>query len=557
MEGDRDPRYEEARAANAARGLKSTMMDTPLDVGSLIQRAEALFPNREIVGRLAPGRIERTTYAEVIGRARRIASALSDLGLRPGDRVATLMWNNATHLAVFYALPAIGAVLHALNPRLSPADIASTVADSGDSLLVVDEDLVPLWDRIETFVRIPRVIVNSGTATTVDSPRMRLADLLAAEPLASWFRIPDENAPLAICYTSGTTGRPKGVVYSHRSTILHALALCLPDAQCLSGRDAIFTLTPLFHVNAWGTPYAAAMAGAKQVLPGARISSAEILDLTAQERVTRLLGVPTFFAGVLDELEKQPDKWNFARGLRVEAGGAMPSRDMFCRFDKFGIRLSTGWGMTESSPVAFQGWMKPDFDQRNDAERMEVRLTNGIAQPLVEFRAVGADGAPVPWDGSTCGELQVRGPWITRSYVGHPEPIAATTDDGWLRTGDVAVIRPDGYMRLVDRMKDLVKSGGEWISSIDMENVLLEHPDIREAAVIAVTDPRWGERPLAVIAMREEGKFDPEKIRSHLLLRYPKWMVPERVVEVHEIPKTAVGKLNKALLRARYGNPRD
>ena len=541
--------YEAARAANAGQPLSATMMDYPLRVTDLIARAEQFFPEREIVSRLGTGDIERSNYAQLGETARRLAAALKVLGVQPGDRVATLMWNHATHIACYFAAPAIGAVLHTLNPRLAPEEIAYIVADAGDSVVLVDEDLLPLWSEIEQFVKPPHVFVN-GTAPD----RQPLAELLTAQPLAAWpDGAVDENDPVSICYTSGTTGRSKGVVYTHRSIILHGLGVTMPDILNMSGNNTVFTITPIFHVNGWGMPYVVTMHGARHVLPGPHITPAEILDLLESEQVNSALGVPTFWTALLRELDASPGRWRLRDGLTFYSGGAAPPPEMFRRLERYGIGLQAGWGMTECSPVGTQAWLKDEFNALDEAQQLDMRTSGGIPLPLVQMRITDDEGRELPWDGNTKGELQVRGPWIARAYIGHPRQIAATTQDGWLKTGDIAVIRPDGYMRLVDRLKDLVKSGGEWISSIDMENALISHPHVYEAAVISVPDETWGERPLAVITLRPDCEPDAMAIQQFLGERYPKWMVPERIEFIAEIPKTSTGKLNKLKLRKLYG----
>jgi fatty-acyl-CoA synthase len=542
--------YEKVRAANAQRSMAATMMDRPLRVTDLIARAEKLFPSREIVSRLGPGKFERTSYAQLGELARRMGAALKALGVKPGDRVATLMWNHATHIACYYAAPAIGAVLHPLNPRLAAEEIAYIVADAGDNMVLVDQDLLPLWSAIEQYVRVPQVYVNGGAPG-----RKALAELLTAQPLAGWPDGPaDENDAVSICYTSGTTGRSKGVVYSHRSIILHGLGASLPDILNMKCNDTVFTITPIFHVNGWGMPYVVTMLGARHVLPGPHISPVEILDLLETEQVSSALGVPTFWTALLKEMDANPGRWRLRENLTFYSGGAAPPPEMFRRLDRYGIKLQAGWGMTECSPVGTQAWLKDEFDALDEAQRLEMRTMGGLPLPLVDVRIADDEGTELPWDGHTKGELQVRGPWIARAYIGHPQTIPATTADGWLKTGDIAVIRPDGYLRLVDRLKDLVKSGGEWISSIDMENALVSHPDVYEAAVIAVKDERWGERPLAVIAPRPERTPDAQAIRAFLEGRFPQWMIPDRIEFVAELPKTSTGKLNKLKLREQYGN---
>lgn len=544
-----EPSYETVRAKRAAQKLSTTMMDMPLSVMDFIRRAETYFSDHEIVARHSRGAVRRTNWGRVARDVRSLAAALVDLGVKPGDRVASLMWNNEQHLALFYAVPAIGAVLHTLNPRLSADELAYIMSDAGDSAIILDEELASLWDGIETRLDLSLVIVNGKTS----GKRHALGALMRHEPLAVLPGNGDENDPLSICYTSGTTGRPKGVVYSHRSTVIHTLAVNQPDALALSCRDCILPLAPMFHVNAWGTPYIAAMVGAKMVLAGAHITPEEILDLMEREGVTHALGVPTIWAGVLDMMERHPGRWTLRPGIRFEVGGSAAPADMFRRCDRLGIALKHGWGMTECSPIGAQVPLSPRYDTASDDERLALRASNGVAQPLVDARIVDDEGKPLPWDGVARGELQVRGPYITDNYIGVPEPIPACTEDGWLKTGDVATIDEAGYIKIVDRLKDLVKSGGEWISSIDMEGALMSHPDIIEAAVIGVPDPKWSERPLAIVVFKQGRKCQIEAIKSFLASRYPRWMVPDNYIVIDEIPKTATGKFNKRLLRETYG----
>ena len=541
--------YEALRGAHAGQPVTSTMMDRPLRVTDLIARAEKLFPMREVVSRLAPGTIERTSYAQIGDSARRMGAGLAAQGIRPGDRVATLMWNHATHLSCYYAAPAIGAVLHPLNPRLSPEEVAYIVADAGDHVVLVDENLLPFWCEIERYVHVPLVFVNGNSPG-----RSNLHKLLGADPLPGWPEDPiDEQDPVSICYTSGTTGRSKGVVYTHRSIILHGLGASLPDILGMSSNDTIFTLTPMFHVNGWGMPYTITLLGARHVLPGPHISPIEILDMMQAEQVNVAFGIPTIWTAVLHELDTHPGRWRLHSGLRLYSGGAAPPAEMFRRYDHHGICLQAGWGMTECSPVATQAWLKRELRDMDKSRQLEARTTGGLPLPLVDMRIVDEQGKTLPWDNHAKGELQVRGPWIAEAYIGHPAPIPACSEDGWLKTGDIASIRPDGYLRLVDRLKDLVKSGGEWISSIDMENTLMSHPDIYEAAVIAIPDAQWGERPLAVVRLKADRAPDATAIREFLLGLYPRWMVPETIEFVAELPKTSVGKLNKLALRKEYG----
>ena len=550
---------EALRRQHAAQPVPRTMMNRPLRITDTMRRAERLFPTVEVVSRYGPQRLVRSSYGQIGEDARRLAAALQAQGIQPGMRVATLMWNHAAHLTAYYAVPGIDAVLHTLNPRLSAEEIAYIVADAGDAAVLIDDDLLPLWAEVEKHVQVPLVVVHRlGGSESAASPheagRLAWHELLAGTaPLADWPDHPiDENAPVSICYTSGTTGHPKGVVYSHRSVMLHALASAIPDALNFSGRGTLLPLTPMFHVNAWCAPYSAVMLGMRLVLSGPRPSSTEIVDLLATERVTITLGVPTIWTDVLSTIEAQPDRWQFVPQLVVHSGGSAPPPEMFRRFDRLGITMQTGWGMTECSPMGSLAWLRPELDGADADTLMAARSSGGIPASLVEMRHVNPDGQVLPWDGQAMGELQVRGPWVTGAYIGHPAPISATTEDGWLKTGDIVVFEPNGYMRLVDRLKDLVKSGGEWISSVDMEKALCDHPAVLEAGVIAVPDAHWGERPLALVALKPGQDATAEAIRTHLLGRFPKWMVPEHITFVPALPKTSVGKLNKQALRQQY-----
>lgn len=540
------------RARRADQRIDATMMRQPLGIVDMIDRAERFFPDREVVSRFGASDIRRSSWRQVADEARRLAGGLVAGGLRRGDRVATLMWNHTAHLITYFAAAVAGGVLHTLNPRLSAAEIAYIVADAGDRVVIVDDDLLPLWREVEALVPGVATFVHARTGARGPAAGRDLAALLEHEPLTGRPDGFDENEAASICYTSGTTGNPKGVVYSHRSVVLHALAICAPDAMDLSNGSVICPITPMFHVNAWGMPYAAMMLGAKLVLPGPQASAEELLDLFAAEAVTYGCGVPTVWIGVLDALERSPGRWQLAAELRIDSGGSAPPPSMFRRFDRLGIRLQTGWGMTETSPIATQTWVQPHCAGRSYEDLLAVRTCQGLPLPFIDMRIADGDGRELPWDGKTSGELQVRGPWVTGAYIGHPAPIPATTADGWLRTGDVAMISPDGYMHIVDRLKDLVKSGGEWISSIDMENALMAHPDIVEAAVIALSDPRWSERPLAVVVPAAGATVTLDEVRRHLSAGYPKWQLPDHVAVIDALPKTGTGKFDKKALRAHF-----
>jgi fatty-acyl-CoA synthase len=518
--------------------MEGLMMDTPLLVRHIAERAEAVFGGRELVARTADS-THRSTYAQVVERSRRLASALRDLGIGPGERVATFAWNSIRHLELYLAVPSLGAVLHTLNIRLFEEDLRYIVAHAEDRAIFLDASLaeaLPRFEGVEHEILMP------------DGPGERAGAIDYEELVAGGdpgFEFPDldENGAAAMCYTSGTTGRPKGVVYSHRSTLLHSLCVNQPDAVGLRERDSIMPVVPMFHANAWGLPYAAALAGARQVFPGPRMAPADLADLIAAEKVTRTAGVPTIWQGVL-ALDPPPD---LSCLEEVMAGGSAVPEAMIRAFDeRFGIPVVQGWGMTETSPLASKSRPPADADSLSADEVYALRACQGRIQPLVDFRIDEASG----------GELQVRGPFIARDYYDDPTSREKFTDDGWLRTGDVAELCHGSYVKLVDRTKDLVKSGGEWISSVELENAIMAHPDVLEAAVIAVPDERWGERPCACVVPRDGRRLDASEVVGFLEGRVAKWWLPDRVEFVDEVPKTSVGKFDKKVLRARFAGER-
>jgi fatty-acyl-CoA synthase len=508
------------------------MDDYPLLVRHIAERAETVHGGRAVVSRTQDG-IERSTYAEVVGRARRLASALRELGIGRGDRVGTFAWNSVRHLELYLAVPSLGAVLHTLNIRLFEDDLRYIVGHAEDRIVFLDAtlaDVMPRFDGVEHEVLMPD---GEGDRDGALDYEQLLAD---GDP---GFAFPDldERAAAAMCYTSGTTGRPKGVVYSHRSTVLHSLGVLSPDAIGLRASDATMPVVPMFHANAWGIPYAAALAGARLVFPGPRVTPADLAGLIAAERVTRSAGVPTVWQAML-QLDPPPDLSSLSE---IKCGGSAVPETLIRTFDeRFGVPIVQGWGMTETSPLAATSRMPPEEDVDED-EAYFLRSCQGKVLPLVEFRIDEQGG----------GELQVRGPWIARAYYGG-EGSDRFTDDGWLRTGDVAELHHGSYIRLVDRTKDLVKSGGEWISSVELENSIMAHPDVLEAAVIAVPDERWGERPCACVVGRDGAALDAEAIRGFLDGKVARWCLPERVEFLDEVPKTSVGKFDKKVLRARY-----
>ena len=530
--------------------MKSTIIATPLLVGSLLERANKIFPDVEIVSARPDGTLHRYSYRDLYRRSRRLSAALQNAEVKPGDRVATLMWNEHEHLEAYFAIPSIGAVLHTLNLRLHPDELTYIVNHAQDRMLIIDDILLDVFEQIRSHVNLERVfVVDHGTGS---QPRgcesyEQFLDSARGEPQP--VDIAEDDAA-AMCYTSGTTGCPKGVVYSHRSICLHSMISSLPDGFNVSCRDTILYAMPMFHANAWGLPFTATMNGSKQVLPGRNLQAEALLDLLQNERVTVSGGVPTVWLAVLDAIDRNPGRWKLAPGLRIISAGSAVPEAMFRRFDKLGVTVIQPWGMTETSPIATVCVPRPHMQAWPEDERYALRAKQGYATPFTDVRAVSDEGE-TPWDGETPGELQVRGPWVASAYFGD-EQQDKWTADGWLRTGDVATIDSDGYVKITDRVKDLIKSGGEWISSIDLENAIVAHDAVKEAAVISVAHPKWQERPLAVVVAKEGAAVTPAEIRALLEERFAKWQVPDAFVFVSELPHTSTGKLLKSKLRQQF-----
>jgi fatty-acyl-CoA synthase len=531
--------------------MEGTMMHQPLLVDALLERAGTLFPRVEVVSRMADRSLVRHDYARVLGRARRLASALTRAGLRSGDRVATLMWNHHAHLETYFGVPMAGGVYHTLNLRLAPDELAFIVGHARDRFLVVDDVLLPLFARFADRVKLDRVFVVSLTGRAPEQHEPYEALLETGD---EGFRGPprEENDAAGLCYTSGTTGKPKGVLYSHRAIVLHSLAAGLVDSLAICQADVMLPVVPMFHANAWGLPFTGAMVGCKQVFPGPHLDPAGLLDLYVAEKVSVSAGVPTIWLGILQELEKSPQRWALPPGLRMVVGGSAAPESMIRAFDRHGLRVVHAWGMTETTPLGSVATLKAHLADAPEDERYRLRAKQGLPAPLVDIRAV-SDTGPVPWDGCSMGELQVRGPWVAASYFDAPEAAGCWTEDGWFRTGDVVTIDAEGYVNIADRTKDLIKSGGEWISSVALENALMGHPAVREAAVIAIPDEKWGERPLAVIVFKEGKTVEDAALREHLSATFPKWALPDRFVARAEIPRTSTGKFLKSKLREELG----
>jgi len=530
--------------------MQGTMMNYPLTLIHLLERAGKVFPEAAVLSRLPDRSLHQYTYADFYLRARALAGALQNVGLRRGDRVATLMWNHYAHLEAYFGIPAAGGVFHTLNLRLAPHDLAYIANHGGDRFLIVDDVLLSLYGKFKDTTKFERVIVVPLCGNAVPHGYDDYEAFLKTSSGAFHYPELNENEGASMCYTSGTTGVPKGVVYTHRSVVLHSFLQTTVDNFGISHSDVVLPVVSMFHVNGWGLPFSAAMTGCKLVLPGPHLDPESLLDLMETQRVTVAAGVPTIWLSVVECLEKHPGRWTHLPE-RVLVGGAAPPVSLIRKLDRFGIRLIQGWGLTESSPEATTNQLKAHMKSWPQEDRYAVKAKAGLPVPFVDVRVMNENGE-VPRDGQTMGEVQLRGPWVAASYYNLPEEKDKWTEDGWFRTGDVGTLDAEGYLKIADRTKDLIKSGGEWISSVDLENALVAHPDVREAAVIAVAHPKWQERPVAVIVARDGAKLAPEDLREFLADKFAKWQLPDAFVFVDELPHTSTGKLLKTELRRRY-----
>ena len=534
--------------------MRGMMMDAPLLIPTILEYAAKFHGGTEIVSRAEDGGLDRTTYAETAKRARKLANALVALDLQPGDRVGTLAWNVYRHFELYYAVPGTGLVCHTVNPRLFPDQIQFIIDDAEDRYVFVDPSFVTLLAGIAA--RLPKVrgfVIMTDRAHMPATPLPNVLcyeELIANQPDTFDWPVLDENTASGMCYTSGTTGNPKGVLYSHRSTLLHAMATNRADVLGFSVRDVVMPVVPMFHVNSWGVPYSVAMTGAKVVLPGGKLDGASLLELINGEGVTVTAGVPTVWLALLNHVDVA--KASLAPLDRVMIGGSACPASMMERFAAKGVRVIHAWGMTETSPIAATSILAPRHDGLSAAEQMALRIKQGCPPYGVDMRIVDPDGAVQPWDGKTRGILEVRGAWICDGYFNNVDR-SSFSADGWFATGDVCTITPDGFMEIVDRTKDMIKSGGEWISSISLENVAIAHPAVREVAAIARADEKWGERPRLVIALKHGAELTAEDMRRYLEPHLAKWCIPDDIVIVDDLPHTATGKLLKMELRRLYG----
>ncbi|HET6794661.1 MAG TPA: long-chain fatty acid--CoA ligase [Acidimicrobiales bacterium] len=535
--------------------MQGLMQEYPLNLVSIFDRSEKLFANRRLVTAAPGGAVEGTTYGAWAARTRRLGGVLDELGVSADGRVGTFAWNSTRHFELYFAAPCTGRVLHTLNIRLFADQLTYIVNHAEDEVVFVDRSLIPLlWPHVGEMGSVRHfVVMDDGADCDIpDDPRVSDYEelLAAADPVE--FHLQDESLAAAMCYTSGTTGNPKGVVYSHRSIYLHSAAALMADALAVSERDVILPVVPMFHANAWGLCQAAAMAGSSLIFPGRDLTAPAVANLIVNEKVTLAAGVPTIWMGVLPELEGRDTS---ALRTIVCGGSAVPKALSESYRQKIGLPILQAWGMTETSPLASVSRVVSSLQGLSEDELADVRATQGLPVVGVDARIAEPDtGDELPWDGKTSGELQVAGPWIARTYYNDPRAGESFTPDGWLRTGDVATISPEGYIHLVDRTKDLVKSGGEWISSVELENEIMAHPKVAEAAVIALPHERWVERPLACVVVKPGETLTREEVIAHLEPRVAKWWLPDDVVFIDEVPKTSVGKFSKKTLRERFAD---
>ena len=536
--------------------MHGLMMDTPLLISSIVENADINFHNREIVSVTADESLHRYTYKDCFRRVRKLANALEKLGLSHGDRVATMAWNDYRHLEAYYAIGGAGYVCHTINPRLFPEQIVFMINHAEDKWLMIDPLFIPLIEKIASEIQNVKGFIVMGDEDTIKNTTLNnvisYESFIKEESDEYKWPLLDERSAMGLCYTSGTTGDPKGVLYNHRATILHAYALIAPDAMNLSNRDCVLPVVPLFHVNSWGSPYGAMMVGSKIVYPGPKMADGETLyNLMEEEKVTVSLGVPTVWMVLLQYAAKHNKKLNSLQ--RTIIGGAAVPESMIRDFqDNHDVFVQQAWGMTEMTPLGTVMSLKHGMEDLTNDELVNLQTKQGRGMFGVGMRIVDDNQEVLPWDGIAYGALQVKGPWICSDYYKLDGSAQAHTDDGWFDTGDVAKIDPEGYMQITDRTKDVIKSGGEWISSIEIENTAMGHPAIAEAAVIGVAHEKWTERPLLVAVKVKDQKISKKEVLSFLDGKIAKWWMPDDVIFIEEIPHTATGKIKKTALREQF-----
>jgi acyl-CoA synthetase (AMP-forming)/AMP-acid ligase II len=536
--------------------MHGLMMETPLTITEIMRFAERNFADREVVSVTHDAPRHRTNWREIFRRARKLANALRAAGVKPGDRIGTLAWNDYRHLELYYAVSCMGAVLHTVNPRLFPEQVEFIVNHAEDKLLFVDATLLPALAPLEGKLPcVERVVVLASAASLPAAAAGKFVDYESfLEPHPEQFEWPalDERTASSLCYTSGTTGHPKGVLYSHRSTVIHAYAGCMTDTMNLSARDCVLTVVPMFHANAWGLPYNAPMTGAKLVFPGPKMGDAAVLtQLMNEERVTLAAGVPTVWQVLLNYLAQTGTKLETLERTLI-GGSAVPLQMIRDFRDRHGVTVVQGWGMTELSPLGTVSTLRPDQQALPDEEQVLLRGKAGHGVFGISMKVVDESGQELPWDGVSAGELKVQGPFVCRGYF-RLDDSPAHDAEGWFATGDVATIHPDGFLQITDRAKDVIKSGGEWISSVDLENCACGHADVLMAAAIGVRHPKWDERPVLLVVPRPGCTPQPESVMAHLASHFAKWQLPDTILFVETLPMTATGKINKRSLRDSYG----